>query len=303
MEKQFYLSSAPYQRYLRIWKPKGTPNMIILVSHGMAEHIDRYHELGVYLSQQGYLLAGLNHLGHGEEAPVLGWFAQKDGWDKLITDLKSIFDLFKKDYPQVPLVLLGHSMGSFLAREFVLRHPNILSALILSGTGWHPKGLCLAGLLPAQIICMIGLGKKPSKMLDKLAFSANNKQFCSPSGTSFDWLSRDSEQVKQYVKDPFCGFVFTGGGFRDLFAGLLALSNTNRIQKLPKDLPIYLISGDQDPVGQCGKGVKTIAQQYLDNGIKRVEVKLYDGARHELFFEINKLQVMQDLVNWLNQIQ
>ena len=292
---------SSYPRNLTLWEPVGPPKAVILVSHGMAEHIARYERLAGYLTKAGFLVAGYNHLGHGAEAPVKGWFAEKDGWDKAVSDLHAAMAWLSERAPQKPRFLLGHSMGSFLAREYALRYPGTLDGLILSGTGWHPKGLCMAGLLPARLMCALGQTKKGSRLLDKLSFSSNNKAFKAKDGTPFDWLSRDKAEVDKYVKDPLCGFLFTAGGFRDLFTGLLALSDVDRLQQLPESLAVYLLSGESDPVGMLGAGVRTIAQQYEQAGLKDVEVKLYEGARHELFNEINRDQVMEGLGDWLNR--
>lgn len=275
---------------------------MVLLSHGMAEHIACYEPLGQGLANVGILVAGYNHLGHGAEAPLPGYLADTDGWGQLVDDLHTVMTWLGKQYPGIPRVLLGHSMGSFLAREYALRYPAGLDALVLSGTGWHPKALCLAGLVPATILCGLGRSKKPSKLLDKLAFSANNKRFAHPGGTKFEWLSRDAAQVAHYVADPFCGFVFTAGGFRDLFTGLLALSDTSRMKGLPRALPIYLLSGADDPVGGFGEGVRTIAGQYTAAGLSDVTLRLYEGARHELFFETNREQVIADLLSWLSDL-
>lgn len=301
MEQYHFPGTSPYPRMVRLWRPVGKPRALVLLSHGMAEHVDRYDHLGVFLSQKGFLLAGANHLGHGKEAPIPGWIGDSDGWSQLVEDLKRLLDWLQSIYPETPAVLLGHSMGSFLAREFVLRYPVSLNALVLSGTGWHPKALCAVGLLFAKTLCLFGKDRKPSSFLDKLAFSGNNKTFKTLSGTKFDWLSRDKEQVEKYIADPLCGFVFTAGGFRDLFTGLFALSDISRLRVLPETLAIYLLSGQKDPVGNFGKGVYQIASQYKNAGIGEVEVELYPDARHELFNEINKNQVMENLVKWLRR--
>lgn len=294
--------SQPYPRFLSLWEPSGAPRGVLLVSHGMAEHIGRYQGVGEYLAAQGFLVGGYNHLGHGAEAPVKGWFADRDGWRQLVQDLRRAMDFLAARAPGAPRILLGHSMGSFLAREYAITYPDGLDALVLSGTGWHPKALCLLGLLPANVLCLLGKERKPSPFLDKLAFSANNKPFQEDGGAAFLWLSRDANEVKRYVDDPLCGFVFTAGGFSDLFQGLLALSDTGRLRSLPAGLPVYLMSGAEDPVGGRGQGVNTVAGQYRAAGLERVTVRLYEGARHELFNETNKSQVLSDLVAWLSSV-
>jgi alpha-beta hydrolase superfamily lysophospholipase len=292
--------NTPYPRSVSLWRPAGAPRALVLLSHGMAEHIARYDHVGAALAGRGYLVAGYNHLGHGAEAPRLGWFAGRDGWSRLVEDLKTVMDSLAT--PGLPRVLLGHSMGSFLAREYALRYPDGLDALVLSGTGWHPRLLCVAGLLPAKTLCFLGQGHKPSALLDRLAFSANNKPFASAGGTACDWLSRDARQVQAYLADPLCGFVFTASGFADLFVGLLDLSRTVRLKSLPPGLPVLLLSGSCDPVGGMGKGVHAVAGQYRDAGLGKVMTRLYEGARHEVFNETNRQEVLEDLAAWLNQL-
>lgn len=291
---------SPYPRKLTLWEPAGPPRAVILLAHGMAEHIARYERLAGYLRDAGFLVAGYNHLGHGAEAPIKGWFGEKGGWWQAVSDLHAAMAWLSERAPDKPRILLGHSMGSFMSREYALRYPDALDGLILSGTGWYPKSVCMAGLLPARLLCALGQSKKGSKLLDKLSFSSNNKAFKAKDGTPFDWLSRDKAEVKKYVNDPVCGFVFTAGGFRDFFTGLLALTDVDRLHNLPKGLPVCLISGEADPVGTLGVGVRTVADQYRQAGLKDVDVKLYENARHEMFNEINRDQAMKDLGDWLN---
>lgn len=302
MKKIPFPGTTPYPREIRIWSPEGAPRAIILISHGMAEHIDRYHHLGMHLAARGYQVAGYNHLGHGANAPIKGWFAEHDGWGQTVEDLHQVMTWLAQQTPGIPRVLLGHSMGSFLSREFILRYPDSLDALVLCGTGWHPKALCLSGLIPAKLLCGLGREKKESKFLDTLAFSSNNKPFQEKNGLVYDWLSRDGAEVQKYADSPLCGFVFTAGGFRDLFHGLLALTDLDRLSRIPKGMPIRMLSGSMDPVGGMGKGVKTVYKQYQDAGIEDVTMQLYDGARHELFNEINKTEVMDELADWLDQL-
>lgn len=291
---------APYKRELRLFEPSAKPRGIILLAHGMAEHIDRYARLATALAAVGYVVAGYNHLGHGEEAQILGFFAEENGWQLLIDNLKTALDLLKNRYPGIPAVLLGHSMGSFLAMEFVLQHPDALSALVLSGTAWQEPFMVRAGMLPARLLCWLGKGKQPSRLLDALVFSANNAAFKSE-GSAYAWLSRDEEEVQRYEHSPLCGFVFTASGFLDLFHGLLQLTELSRLSVLPKDLPIVILSGAADAVGKNGEGPRVVLRQYQEAGLRDASLKLYPGARHELFNETNREEVTKDLITWLDQ--
>ena len=281
-----------------VWKPDGAPRAIIQIFHGMAEHIDRYDRTACDLARKGYLVAGHNHMGHGPETPEgkLGYFYAEDGWRKIVEDGHAVSEALKERWPGIPLILLGHSMGSFMARDYIMRYPGEPDALILSGTGWYPPALCHAGRAMARF----APPDKPSPKINEIGFAGNNKPF-QPARTPFDWLSRNNAEVDKYVADPLCGFVFTARGFYDMFGGLKALSNLSRLQSMPKALPVYFLSGAMDPVGTQGKGVETVARQFRDAGMQDVTVKLYEGGRHEMFNEINRDEVTADLIGWLNK--
>ena len=279
----------------KVWKPAGNPKAIVQIVHGMAEYIDRYDRPARALAAAGYLVIGRNHRGHGPEAKLLGYFADENGWQKLIDDTHADAADIRRQYPGIPYFLLGHSMGSFLAREYAVQFGKELSGLILSGTGFYPAPLCRAG----RLMALLSPKKKPARMVNKIAFAGNNKPF-EPGRTGFEWLSRDEKEVDKYVADPLCGFCFTGKAFADFFGGLLALTYEKDISVMPKDLPVYFMSGDHDPVGQMGKGVRQVADQFRRIGMKDVTVKLYEGARHELFNELNREEVTADLIHWLD---
>ncbi len=279
----------------KTWICQGSPKAVVQIMHGMAEHISRYDRMAKALNAQGFAVVGRDHRGHGPDADKLGYFAENDGWDVLLDDALQLMQETKKAYPHTPYFLLGHSMGSFLAREFALRHGQMLDGLILSGTGHYPYLLTAFGKMVAGLMNP----KKPSKLVDALAFSGNNRPF-RPARTSVDWLSRDGDHVDSYIADPLCGFMFTGSAYRDFFGGLMALSKFDRLNSMPKDLPVLFLSGDRDPVGQMGKGVLTVAEAFRKAGMKSVTVKLYPDARHEMFNETNKEEADADLAAWLD---
>ena len=282
--------------HIRLWMPEGKPKAVIQLVHGMAEHIDRYADTARDLCGMGFAVAGHNHRGHGPEWPEdeLGYFADHNGWDLVIEDIAIVRQALLARLPGTPLVLLGRSMGSFAVREYVLRHPMDADAVVLSGTGTYPAAICRAGQLLAGAIPK----KKIAKSVDAIAFSSNNKAFA-PNRTPYDWLSRDEKQVDKYAADPLCGFVFRAGAYRDFFGGLLALCRTERLSSLPKELPALFISGEKDPVGK-GNGVNLCAEQWKKAGLTNVTVRLYPGARHELFHEINRDEVIRDLGAWID---
>lgn len=279
----------------RVWEPKGEVKAVVQILHGMAEHIDRYGRMALALNARGYAVAGHNHRGHGANAEKLGFFAKERGWDAVIEDAHEVTLALKKRYPGKKLVLLGHSMGSFAAREYALRYGRELDGLVLSGTGYYPAALAMAGKMAA----LLSPKDKPAKLVDKLAFSGNNKPF-RPARTPCDWLSRDEKEVDRYIADPLCGFLFTGQAYRDFFGGLMKLADEKRLAAMPKGLPVYFMSGEKDPVGQMGAGVKTVAEQFRRAGMMNIAVRLYPDARHELFNELNRDQATEELADWLD---
>ena len=282
------------------WLPEGEPKGVVQLVHGMAEHIARYDAPARYLAQRGYVVAGHTHLGHGHMAAIQGHFADDNGWGHLVDDVDVLRNRLELAYPNLPYFLLGHSMGSFVTRCYLRDHAKGMAGCVLSGTGYFPRATVAAGLIVSGLVCRFGGAKKPSSLIDKLAFSASNKPFA-PNRTPFDWLSRDDAEVDKYIADPYCGFLFTGSGYRDLFRGLKRLTDTSELRNIPKEMPLLLFSGDHDPVGNMGKGVKKVAEEFRQAGVTDVTVKLYPDGRHEMFNELNREEVYADLAAWLDQ--
>lgn len=292
-------SSAGPVLDVRTWLPEGEPRAIVQFVHGMSEHIDRYDAPARYLASQGYLVAGHTHLGHGPHAEIKGYFARENGWQRLIDDVHALRQRTQKEYPGLPCFILGHSMGSFVVRCYLREHAEGLAGCMLSGTGCVPKGTAATGAAVSGLLCLLGGAEKPSPLIDRLGFSSSNKPFA-PNRTPFDWLSRDEAEVDRYIADPDCGFVFTASGYRDLFRGLIRLADLSEMRSIPKDLPLLLFSGDHDPVGGMGEGVRQAAEEFRRAGLTDVTVKLYPDARHETFNELNREAVYADLAQWLN---
>ena len=292
-------SAAGPELDARAWMPEEPPRAAVQLVHGMSEHIDRYDAPARYLASQGYLVVGHTHLGHGPRAEIKGYFAREDGWQRLIDDVHALRLRTQKEYPGLPYFILGHSMGSFVTRCYLREHAGGLAGCMLSGTGSVPKGTAVTGEAVSNLICLLGGGQKPSKLINKLGFSSSNKPFA-PNRTPFDWLSRDEKEVDKYMADPDCGFVFTASGYRDLFRGLIRLADTTEMRNIPKNLPLLLFSGDHDPVGGMGEGVRQVAEEFRRAGLADVTVKLYPDARHETFNELNRDEVYADLTEWLN---
>lgn len=307
VRKEFYFQAANkgHEIFACFWmeEERSVYCGILQIAHGMAEHILRYEQFAIYLAKKGFLVCGNDHAGHGrsvEREEEQGFFGEDYGWLYLVEDMYYLMDFMKKKQPDLPYFLLGHSMGSFLAREFVYRYGQELSGAIFLGTsGGHPL-IDLAITLCNREILKKGILKK-GRSVYKLAFGAFNIKFL-PRRTDFDWLSRDEKEVDQFIADEKCGFVFTYGGFRDLFCLLKRISGEAWSKGIPLDLPMLFASGDNDPVGDYGKGIEKIQEQLTKAGCSCVKVKIYEGGRHELLHEINQKEVCQYLFHWLEGI-
>ena len=293
-----YASVTGQELEYRLWQPEGEVRGVVQVAHGMAEHIARYDGMARALNAAGFVVVGNTHLGHGERATTLGYFADHGGWDALLDDMDALRRKTQALWPDAPYFLLGHSMGSFLARTYCLRYEDGLRGVILSGTGHFPQGTVAAGLLIARLQCLLGMARKPSKLLSGMSFGANNKRVQNPR-TGYDWLSTDPAEVDKYIADPYCGFDFTAGGFRDLFTGLKRLAPAN-LSAMKPDVPVWLFSGAEDPVGDAGAGVQATADELRAAGVRDVSVTLYAGGRHEMFNERDRARVLSDLIEWMS---
>lgn len=302
LEKIPFTSVAGQPLTLYLWQTDAPCRGVIQLVHGMAEHIARYDRLARALCAAGYTVAGHSHLGHGEDAreDELGFFGRKDGWDHLVEDVHAAHEMLLKRFPGQRFAILGHSMGSFVTREYLLRYGGDLTAAVICGTGWFPGPLCSVARAAAALCGVFGGWQKPAPLVDRLMSKDNNKAFA-PVRTPFDWLSRDTAEVDKYMADLRCGFLFTARGYYDMFTGLKSLSRLHRLAALPGNLPVLFISGDADPIGTQGKGVNTVAQQFRDAGVRDVTVRLYPGARHELFNETNRDEITAELIDWLNR--
>ena len=281
------------------WPTEGATRGVVQFVHGMAEHIRRYDAAARALNAAGYAVVGHTHLGHGEKAPLLGYIAAENGWDALIEDVHALRLETQKAYPGVPYFLLGHSMGSFVVRGYCLKYEKGLAGVVLSGTGHFARPVVTLAKTVAGLQCALGGEKKPSHLVEKLSSSGYNRGYDDVQ-TSFDWLSRDREQVARYIADPYCGFTFTAGAYRDMFDGLSRLY-PEKLGTMEKEVPVYLFSGAMDPVGAHGEGVKRVAQELRDAGIRDVTLRLYPDGRHEMFNEVNCDEAYADLIAWLDE--
>jgi alpha-beta hydrolase superfamily lysophospholipase len=287
------------------WLPDNPEKIkkIIQIAHGMAEHSARYADFAGFLTSHDIGVYAHDQRGHGKTAGKLenvGFIAPKNGWAKFVSDIDLVCSHIKEKNIEVPIYLLGHSMGSFVVRNYLIDPGTSINGAILSGTGGDPGLLGIAGVFVTKILMLFNPAKSPSPFMDKLSFGAFNKAF-KPNRTKFDWLSRDNEQVDKYIQDPFCGVIFSLGFFKDMLSGLLYISKQSTINKVAEDLAILMFSGDKDPVGNNGKGVLEVYRKFQIAGIKNLTMKLFTGGRHEMLNETNRYEVYEFILEWLNK--
>ena len=276
------------------------PKAVIQICHGMREYMRRYERFARELCALGYAVCGHDHLGHGETAESeddLGFIAEKNGAELLVDDLYAVTGRIRSDFEGVPVILLGHSMGSFIGRALVAKYTDAVDGFIISGTG-GPESPTALGKAVASLVALFRGKRYRSKLIDGIAMGSYAKKM-GEGATRSSWLTRDEEIVKKYDNDPFCKNIFTVGGFYDLFDLLGGVSKKSWAGKLRRDLPILMISGDADPVGNYGKGVEAVYDRLCAAGLTDVTLKLYGGARHELLNEVNRDEVIADLLAWL----
>lgn len=303
MKKHIYYPSSDGKTKLHavIWEPIGAPRTIVQIAHGMVEYVERYEGLAEFLNEYGILVAGNDHLGHGNscaEEASMGYFAKKKGDICAVQDLHRLTLLLQKKYPDIPHFLFGHSMGSFLTRRYLCVYPNEIDGAVICGTGWQPEAVLKGALLFTKLQTICFGDQHRSVLIDKLAFGAMNRTF-EPAKTSKDWLCRNEEAVEKYVNDEKCGFIFTLNGYRALFRAMLLAQDRTRLEEMDEDLPILFISGEADPVGDFGRGVKKAVNAFKDSGMQDVECILYPECRHELINEWNRDEVFHDVLEWL----
>lgn len=286
-----------------IISPSEKPQAVLQFCHGMAEHKERYKKFGEFLAKNGIAFCIHDHLGHGESVnsdDELGFFAEDEGYLNLPNDMHRFTDILRKKYCDIPFFVGGHSMGSFVTRAYLLlyKEDKIRGAVIVGSGDSSP--LTKAGVPVAGIIGAIKGKKHRSKLLDRLSFGNYNSKI-EGAKTESDWLSRDEDEVKKYISDPYCGFIFTAAAFKDV-AKLISFSTGKKWAKsLNKDCPLFFVSGGDDPVGGYSKGISKSYRQVKDAGVKNAELKLYQGGRHEILNETNKEEVRLDILAWIKK--
>jgi alpha-beta hydrolase superfamily lysophospholipase len=285
-----------HEIHVRTWRPDGEVNGVVQLLHGLGEHIGRYERFANACVSQGMAVVAHNHRGHGPECDQYGYFAAREGWQKVLTDVLAVHNDIKSRFDDQPIILFGHSMGSFIAQAFAINFATPLAGLALSGSGWPSRLQMLPGRLVAKFEAW-RLGKHGySTFLDRLGFGAFNKPF-KPARTEFDWLSRDEAEVDKYIADELCGGPFTSGLWLDMLGGLADIGGEAALRRIPAELPIYIVGGTADPVGG-DKGLGKLAFHYAQTGHGRLRVKIYPDGRHEMLNETNRDEVMADLIEW-----
>ena len=306
IKKDFYYPSSDGRTKIHAtsWAPDGEPKAIVQIIHGMTEYIGRYEDFARYLTEDGFLVCGEDHLGHGESVisdEYHGFFGENgNAW--VISDIHKLRQIMQEEHPELPYLMLGHSMGSFLIRQYITEencgYAKGLSGVVVMGTGWQPDIVLKSGMLVAKLQGLNKVGKR-SKMIEMMSFGQYLKRI--PDATSFNaWLSKDSEIVDRYKDDPWCTFHFTPNAFYHMFGGMLKAHDIDRMKNLPEGMPLLLTSGAEDPVGNWGDGVRKAYMVYLENTKCAVDIRLYEDDRHEILNETDRAEVYSDLKDFFN---
>ncbi len=303
-KEEFYFDSRTATdkiHAVRYTPDDGQVKGVVQIVHGMAEYIERYEEFAKYLTDRGFVVTGNDHLGHGKsvaEGGTCGYFCKQDPATVVVRDVHRLKKMTQQEYPGVPYVILGHSMGSFILRNYMYRYGSGISGAIVMGTGMQPPALVNAGKVLAAVQKLFCGEKHVSKLIDKVAFGSYNNRIENVR-TDKDWLTKDEGIVDRYIADPHCGFTFTVNGFATSFELISRIQKKENLEKIPKELPIYMVSGAEDPVGDYGEGVKRAYQSLKDAGLQDIDLKLYEADRHEVLNETDKAVVMQDIYDWM----
>ena len=285
------------------WEPDGgSVRAVLQICHGVAEHIARYDAFARYLNGLGIAVVGHDHLGHGLSLPEGGtpvYFGESNTWNTVVDDIYVLHQRIRLWYPDVPLCIMGHSMGSFLTRTYLIRYPGTVKAAIIMGTGWQPKAVIAGGMAVAKAVGAVVGEDGTSDLVTNLAFGAYNKLFA-PNRTSCDWLSADEGNVDAYMADPLCGADATVGLFRQMLSGIRFNQKLSNLRQMDPRIPVLFVAGEKDPVGDCGNGVRRTYQEFRRAGVQDCTLKLYPGLRHEILNEkAQQQQIFEDIGQWL----
>ena len=294
MEEKYFVNKTGDDIYYLQWDAEA-PKCALVISHGMAEHPERYDDLAQYLSSNGVTVYAINQMGHGNHAKLPGHM-EKGDYDKCVSNLSELVEIARNDTAR-DVFLLGHSMGSFISQLYIERFHNI-KGLILSGSSAATSLMKMAKPIASLVCAFAGDKSKPSNFMNNLSFGSYNKAIENPK-TPFDWLSRDEAQVKKYIDDPLCGYVCSKSFFREMAGGFTMMAKPSELARIDKDLPIFIHGGSKDPVSELGKGLYALEKQYKDLGVKDVTLTVYPEARHEIYNELNKQEVYENTLKFI----
>ena len=303
-KKDFYYPSVDGKTQIHAirWEPDGEPKAILQIIHGMVEFIDRYDDFARYLTEHGYLVVGEDHLGHGAsvQSDEYHGFFGRNGNAWVIADIHQLRLMMREEFPDIPYLMLGHSMGSFLIRQYITekdgRYADDLKGVVVMGTAWQPAPVLAAGKAIAKVLGTGKVGKR-AKLIDVMSFGSYLKRIPEPRTIS-DWLTKDEKIVDWYRSQPWCTFHFTPNGYYHMFSGMQKAHDIRRMKKLPEGLPILFTSGAEDPVGAWGEGVRKAYMIYSENTSCEVSISLYDNDRHEILNETDRDIVYADLLDF-----
>ena len=285
------------------WTPEGQPKAVLQILHGIAEYVERYDGFANYLNSQGILVVAEDHMGHGksiQNGGTQGYF--HGGWFTAVEDSFELLKMTREEFPEIPYILFGHSMGSFMARTILARYPDSgIAAAIICGTGWQPSAVLPVGIGACKLICRFTDERKPNEKLHGMIFGGYNSRVEHPR-TACDWLSRDEKIVDAYVADPLCGFIASAGLMRDMMLGIQYIQKPESLAAMRKDLPVFFIAGGDDPVGGYGETVHRAVEEFRKAGMCHVSERIYPLCRHEILNEINRQEVYEDVTEWLGQV-
>ena len=285
-----------------MWSPEGEVRGVLQIVHGMQEFAERYDDFARFMCGHGFAVAANDHLGHGDSVrsdEQYGYFAEKKGNRAVILDMRELQRKAQQEYPGVPYFMFGHSMGSFLVRQYICMYGKQVDGVILAGTAWYSAAEALLGMILCGIIARFKGWKYRSPLVTRISVGGYNQKF-EPVRTQVDWLTRDEDVVDQYRRDKRTQFMFTLNGYYNMFAGLKFIASPANLSAVPKKLPVFFIAGEMDPVGNYGLGVKKAAVSLQSAGVRDVTCRLYPHDRHEVLNELNRQEVYEDVWNWIS---
>ena len=299
-EGTFLSSNGENQIRYYVYTPVGEIRAMLQISHGMCEYVERYEPFIEYITEKGILVFGNDHLGHKgsvKSKEDLGYMGHSGGWKCMYEDVHTLSKMMRKKYPQLQLFLFGHSMGSFIARSALANFASDYDGAIICRTS-GANSMAEIGLKLVRLVRRIRGERVRSVFLTKMLFGKYNSRYKNVKN-GYEWLSRDENVVKKYMEDEDCMFVFTAAGYEDLLNVLCYVSSDNWYNLIPEELPLFIISGDMDPVGTWGDGVREVDEKLRSKERADYKMKLYPDMRHEILNETGKEEVYRDILDWI----